>query len=76
VQYIEFVLSRITLGGAGYMTIICVLPAILTQALKIPFYFGGTSLLILVGVGLDTITQVETFLLSKNYEGFIKRVKY
>jgi preprotein translocase subunit SecY len=74
-QYIDFVLSRITLGGAVYISAICVLPTIFTQMLKVPFYFGGTSVLILVGVALDTTAQIETFLLSRNYEGFMKHTR-
>jgi preprotein translocase subunit SecY len=74
-QYIDFVLSRITLGGAVYIAAICVLPTFFTQAMKVPFYFGGTSVLILVGVALDTVAQIETFLLSRNYEGFMKHTR-
>lgn len=74
-QYIDFVLSRITLGGAVYISAICVLPTFFTQTLKVPFYFGGTSVLILVGVALDTVAQIETFLLSRNYEGFMKHTR-
>jgi len=76
-QYIDYVLGRITLGGAAYMAAICVLPTVFTQTIKVPFYFGGTSVLILVGVALDTVAQIETFLLTRNYEGFMKhsRVK-
>jgi len=74
-QYIDYVLSRITLGGAIYISSICVLPTLFTQTLKVPFYFGGTSVLILVGVALDTVAQIETFLLSRNYEGFMKHTK-
>ncbi|MEO5971526.1 MAG: preprotein translocase subunit SecY [Bdellovibrionia bacterium] len=74
-QYIDYVLSRITLGGAVYISAICVLPTFFTQALKVPFYFGGTSVLILVGVALDTVAQIETFLLTKNYEGFMKHTR-
>jgi preprotein translocase subunit SecY len=74
-QYIDFVLSRITLGGAVYISAICVLPTVFTQMLKVPFYFGGTSVLILVGVALDTTAQIETFLLSRNYEGFMKHTR-
>jgi preprotein translocase subunit SecY len=72
-RYIDYVLTRLTVVGAVYIAVICVLPNILTTALKVPFYFAGTSVLILVGVGLDTISQVETFLLTRNYEGFSKR---
>lgn len=71
-QYIDYVLGRITLGGAIYIASICVLPTIFTQTLKTPFYFGGTSVLILVGVALDTVAQIETYLLTRNYEGFMK----
>jgi preprotein translocase subunit SecY len=74
-QYIDYVLSRITLGGAVYISAICVLPTFFTQTLKVPFYFGGTSVLILVGVALDTVAQIETFLLSRNYEGFMKHTR-
>jgi preprotein translocase subunit SecY len=74
-EYIDFVLSRITLGGAVYISAICILPTLFTQALKVPFYFGGTSVLILVGVALDTVAQIETFLLTRNYEGFMKHTR-
>lgn len=74
-QYIDYVLSRITLGGAVYISAICVLPTIFTQTMKVPFYFGGTSLLILVGVALDTMSLVETFLLTQNYESFMKHTR-
>lgn len=74
-EYIEYVLSRVTLGGAIYISAICVLPTLFTQTMKVPFYFGGTSVLILVGVALDTVAQVETFLLSRNYEGFMKHTR-
>lgn len=74
-QYIDYVLGRITLGGAIYIAAICVLPMIFTQTMKTPFYFGGTSVLILVGVALDTVAQIETFLLTRNYEGFMKHTR-
>lgn len=74
-DYIDYVLSRITLGGAVYISAICVLPTFFTQTMKVPFYFGGTSVLILVGVALDTVSQIETFLLSRNYEGFMKHTR-
>jgi preprotein translocase subunit SecY len=74
-QYIDYVLTRITLGGAIYISAICVLPSIMTQTMKVPFYFGGTSVLILVGVALDTVAQIETFLLSRNYDGFMKHTR-
>ncbi|MBI2605233.1 MAG: preprotein translocase subunit SecY [Deltaproteobacteria bacterium] len=71
-EFIDQVLSRITLGGAIYISLICVLPTILAEKAKVPFYFGGTSVLILVGVALDTVAQIESFLLTRNYEGFVK----
>jgi preprotein translocase subunit SecY len=75
VKYIDYVLTRVTLAGATYISLICVLPTIMSQTLKVPFYFGGTSVLILVGVALDTVAQIETFMLSRNYEGFMKHAK-
>jgi preprotein translocase subunit SecY len=72
-EYIDRVLSRITLFGAIYVSIICVLPTILIQRFNVPFYFGGTALLIVVGVALDTVAQMETHLLTRNYEGFMRR---
>ncbi len=74
-KYLDFVLSRLTLGGAVYIASICVLPTFFTQTLKVPFYFGGTSVLILVGVALDTVSQIETFLLSRDYDGFMKHTR-
>lgn len=74
-HYIDHVLGRITLGGAIYISTVCLLPSILTDNLNIPFYFGGTSVLILVGVALDTVAKVETFLLSRNYEGFMRHAR-
>jgi preprotein translocase subunit SecY len=52
---------------------VCLLPTLLVQQLNVPFYFGGTALLIVVGVALDTVAQMETHLISRNYEGFMKR---
>jgi len=72
-EYIDRVLTRITFSGAIYVSIICILPEILIYRLNVPFYFGGTALLIVVGVGMDTITQIETHLLTRHYEGFMKR---
>ena len=72
-EYIDRVLSRITLGGAIYVSTVCVLPTLLIQRFNVPFYFGGTALLIVVGVALDTVAQMETHLLTRNYEGFMRR---
>ena len=71
-QYIDKVLTRITLGGAIYISVVCVLPSILISRFNAPFYFGGTSLLIVVGVALDTLSQIETHLIQRHYEGFIR----
>ena len=70
-DYIDRVLTRITFGGAIYLSIVCVLPTLLISQFNVPFYFGGTGLLIVVGVGLDTISQVESHMLSRHYEGFM-----
>jgi preprotein translocase subunit SecY len=72
-EYIDKVLSRITLGGALYVSAVCVLPTILIQRFNVPFYFGGTALLIVVGVSMDTVSQIETHMLSRHYEGFLKK---
>lgn len=72
-EYIDRVLTRITLGGALYVSAVCVLPTFLMSKFNIPFYFGGTALLIVVGVSIDTISQIESHLISGNYEGFLGR---
>jgi preprotein translocase subunit SecY len=72
-DYIDRVLSRITLMGAVYVSAVCVLPTVLVQRFNVPFYFGGTALLIVVGVALDTFAQIQTHLLARNYEGFMAR---
>lgn len=72
-EYIDRVLSRITLSGAIYVSIICVLPNLLVAAFNVPFFFGGTALLIVVGVALDTVAQIETQIMMRNYEGFMRR---
>ncbi|RME07117.1 MAG: preprotein translocase subunit SecY, partial [Deltaproteobacteria bacterium] len=69
--YIDRVLTRITFGGAIYVAAVCVLPTILIAEMKVPFYFGGTALLIVVGVALDTVQQVEAHLLTRHYDGFL-----
>jgi preprotein translocase subunit SecY len=75
-EYIDKVLSRITLGGAIYVSAVCVLPSILIQQFKVPFYFGGTALLIVVGVAMDTVAQIEAHMLTRNYEGFLKKGRF
>ena len=69
-EYIDHVLSRITFGGALYMSAVCVLPSILITKYNVPFQFGGTALLIVVGVALDTVQQIESHLITRHYEGF------
>ncbi|HNU68728.1 MAG TPA: preprotein translocase subunit SecY [Myxococcota bacterium] len=69
-DYIDKVLSRITFGGAVYISSVCVLPTILQGEFNVPFYFGGTSILIVVGVAMDTASQIEAHLISRSYEGF------
>ena len=69
-DYIDHVLSRITFGGALYMSAVCVLPSILITKYNVPFQFGGTALLIVVGVALDTVQQIESHLITRHYEGF------
>ena len=72
-DFIDRILTRLTLGGAIYVSAVCVLPTVLIQQFNVPFFFGGTALLIVVGVALDTVSQMETHLLTRNYEGFMKR---
>ena len=72
-DYIDRVLSRITFGGAIYVSAVCVLPTILIQKFRVPFYFGGTALLIVVGVAIDTVAQIESHMMTRHYEGFIKK---
>jgi preprotein translocase subunit SecY len=69
-DYIDFVLSRITFGGALYLAAVSILPTILIDRFGVPFYFGGTALLIVVGVALDTVQQIEGHLITRHYEGF------
>jgi preprotein translocase subunit SecY len=74
-EYIDYVLTRITVIGAAYLAAVCVLPEILISYAAVPFYFGGTSLLIVVRVTMDTVAQVQGYLLAHQYEGLIKRSK-
>ena len=72
-DYLDFVLSRLTVIGAAYLALICILPEILISQYAVPFYFGGTSLLIVVTVTLDTVGQIQSHLLAHQYEGLIKK---
>jgi preprotein translocase subunit SecY len=71
-EFVDRVLTRITFSGAVYVSAICVLPSILIAKFNVPFYFGGTALLIVVGVALDTVGQIEAHMLMRHYEGFMK----
>ncbi len=74
-EYIDYVLSRITVLGALYLAIVCLIPEMLISYAAVPFYFGGTSLLIVVSVTMDTVAQIQGYLLAHQYEGLIKRSK-
>ena len=74
-EYVNGVLSRLTFGGAIHLAAVCILPSILFVAFNVPFSFGGTALLIVVGVGLDLVNQIEAFLLNQNYDGFMRKTK-
>ena len=71
-DYIDKILGRLTLIGAIYVSVVCVMPVVLSNQAGVPFFFGGTALLIVVGVALDTIGQIEAHLVSRQYEGFVK----
>jgi len=74
-EHIDTILSRITLGGAVYLSLVCVLPDFMIKTFSVPFYFGGTSLLIVVGVAMDTMSQVESHMVMRQYSGFLKGSK-
>jgi preprotein translocase subunit SecY len=74
-EYIDFVLTRITAVGAVYLVLVCLLPEFLINATGVPFYFGGTSLLIVVSVTMDTVAQIQGHLLAHQYEGLVKKAK-
>jgi preprotein translocase subunit SecY len=74
-DYLDWVLTRLTVVGASYLAAICLLPELLITEYSVPFYFGGTSLLIVVTVTLDTVTQVQSHLLAHQYDGLIKKSK-
>jgi preprotein translocase subunit SecY len=74
-EYIDYVLSRVTVVGAIYLAIVCLIPEILISYASVPFYFGGTSLLIVVSVTMDTVAQVQGYLLAHQYEGLIRKSK-
>jgi len=74
-QYIDQILTRITVLGAGYLALICLLPELLISYASLPFYFGGTSLLIVVNVTMDTVAQIHGHLQAYQYEGLIRKAK-
>ena len=74
-EYIDYVLTRITVVGAIYLAVVCVMPELLISYAAVPFYFGGTSLLIAVSVTMDTVAQIQSHLLAHQYEGLIKKSK-
>ncbi len=74
-DFLDAVLTKLTFAGAIYISAVCVLPSILIGKFNLPFYFGGTSLLIAVGVGMDTLAQIEAHLITRSYEGFMKGVR-
>ncbi len=71
-DFIDKVMVRLTVIGATYISVVCVLPTILVDKINVPFYFGGTALLIVVGVAIDTISQIESYTVMRNYDGFLK----
>jgi preprotein translocase subunit SecY len=74
-DYLDYVLTRLTVVGAAYLSAVCILPEILISEYSVPFYFGGTSLLIVVSVTMDTVGQIHSHLLAHQYEGLIKKAK-
>jgi preprotein translocase subunit SecY len=73
VDYLDYVVARILVVGSGYLTLVCLLPDMLRSNFAIPFYFGGTSVLIVVSVTMDTIQQIQSHLLAHQYEGLIEK---
>ncbi len=74
-DYLDYVQTRLTVVGAGYLALVCLLPELLMSQYAVPFYFGGTSLLIVVSVTMDTVAQIQSHLLAHQYEGLIKKSK-
>ena len=75
-QYIDKVLLRLTLGGAAYLTFVCLVPEVLNMRFNVPFYFGGTSLLIVVVVTMDFMSQVQAYMMSQQYENLLKKTNF
>ena len=74
--YIKKVLDRLTVSGAVYLSVICVLPTMLISQFKVPFYFGGTSLMIIVVVTMDFMAQVQNYMMSQQYESLLKKASF
>jgi preprotein translocase subunit SecY len=74
-DFLDTVLTKLTFVGAIYISLVCVLPSVLIGKFNLPFYFGGTALLIAIGVGMDTVAQIESHLITRSYEGFMRGVK-
>jgi preprotein translocase subunit SecY len=74
-EYLDYVLTRLTVVGAAYLVVVCLLPEFLISEMSVPFYFGGTSLLIVVSVTMDTVAQIQSHLLAHQYEGLIKKAR-
>jgi preprotein translocase subunit SecY len=74
-DYLDYILTRLTVVGAAYLSAVCILPEILISQYSVPFYFGGTSLLIVVSVTMDTVAQIHSHLLAHQYEGLIKKAR-
>jgi preprotein translocase subunit SecY len=72
-DYLDYVVARVLVIGSAYLAAVCLLPEILRSQLSIPFYFGGTSVLIVVSVTMDTINQIQSHLLAHQYEGLIEK---
>lgn len=71
-DFLDRTLMRLTVIGAIYLSAVCVMPTLLIHSLNVPFYFGGTALLIVVGVAIDTIAQIESHMIMRNYDGFMR----
>jgi preprotein translocase subunit SecY len=74
-DYLDYVLTRLTVIGSAYLAVVCILPEFLISQYNVPFYFGGTSLLIVVSVTMDTVAQIHSHLLAHQYEGLIKKAR-
>lgn len=74
-EYLDYVLTRLTVIGSGYLSLVCVIPEILISQAAVPFYLGGTSLLIVVNVTMDTVSQVHSHLMAQQYEGLLKKTR-